>query len=138
MYTCIHLLQFLNAVICSLVTLFFKSIKLHQILSQFSTINLAQALGIISFDEIIQISIIPSLSKILISIQGLLWRIGTTSNVTKRRTLLALHFLKNILPWIFFSLLPKESFAPMCTSSINFRNQMKLSHRIDLVDAYCH
>ena len=46
LYTGAHLLQFLNAVICSLITLFFRCIKLHQILSQFSTINLAQVLDI--------------------------------------------------------------------------------------------
>ena len=49
LYTGAHLLQFLNAVICSLITPFFKCIKLHQILSQFSTINLAQVLEIIIF-----------------------------------------------------------------------------------------
>ena len=46
LYTGVHLLQFLNAVIFSLITLSFKYIKLHQILSQFSTINLAQVLSI--------------------------------------------------------------------------------------------
>ena len=46
LYTGVHLLQFLNAVICSLITTFFKCIKLHQVLSQFSTINLAQVLDI--------------------------------------------------------------------------------------------
>ena len=46
LYTGVHLLQFLNAVICSLITLFFKCIKLHQILSQFYIINLAQVLDI--------------------------------------------------------------------------------------------
>ena len=46
LYTVFHLLQFLNAVICSLITLFLNSIKLHQIKSQFSTINLAQVLEI--------------------------------------------------------------------------------------------
>ena len=46
LYTGAHLLQFLNAVICSLITLFFKCIKLHQILFQFFTIKLAQALDI--------------------------------------------------------------------------------------------
>ena len=51
LYTGVHLLQFLNAVICSLITLFFKCIKLHQILSQFSTINLAQALDINIFER---------------------------------------------------------------------------------------
>ena len=33
--------------------------------------------------------------------------------------------------------MPKESFAPKCTFSIKFRSQMKLCHRIDLVDDYC-
>ena len=51
LYTGVHLLQFLNTVICSLITLFFKCIKLHQILSQFSTINLAQALDINIFER---------------------------------------------------------------------------------------
>ena len=44
--TGVHLSQFLKAVICIPVTLFFKCIKLHQILSQCSTINLAQVLSI--------------------------------------------------------------------------------------------
>ena len=43
--------NFLNAVICSLITLFFKCIKLHQILSQFSTTNLALALDISIFER---------------------------------------------------------------------------------------
>ena len=51
LYTGVHLLQFLNVVICSLITLLFKCIKLHQILSQFSTINLAQALDINIFER---------------------------------------------------------------------------------------
>ena len=45
-FTGFHLLQFLNVVICSLITLVFKCLKLHQILSQLSTINLAQVLEI--------------------------------------------------------------------------------------------
>ena len=40
------LLQFLNAAICSLITLFFKCSKEHQILPQFSTINLTQVMHI--------------------------------------------------------------------------------------------
>ena len=43
--------KILNAVICSLITLFFKCIKLHQVLCQFSTIDLAQALGINIFGK---------------------------------------------------------------------------------------
>ena len=38
LYTGLHLLQFLNALTCSPITLFFKCIKLHQMLSLFSTI----------------------------------------------------------------------------------------------------
>ena len=46
LYAGVHLLQFLNALTCSPITIFFKCIKLHQILSLFSTINLAYALEI--------------------------------------------------------------------------------------------
>ena len=42
----VSICQFLSVVICSLIMLFYKCIKLHPILSQFSTIILAQALGI--------------------------------------------------------------------------------------------
>ena len=45
-FTGVHLLQFLNAVICNLITLVFKCLKLHHILSQLSTINFAQVLEI--------------------------------------------------------------------------------------------
>ena len=44
MHTGVHLLKFLNALICSPITLFFKCVKFHSVLSQFFTINLAQAL----------------------------------------------------------------------------------------------
>ena len=39
MLVSITMLQFVNALTCSLITLFFKCIKLHQILSLFSTIS---------------------------------------------------------------------------------------------------
>ena len=41
--------NFLNAAIFSVITLFFRCIKLNQTLSQFSAINLAQVLGINTF-----------------------------------------------------------------------------------------
>ena len=44
----------------------------------------------------------------------------------QKRTLLALHFKKSILPRIFFNLRPKDSFAPKCTFLIKCRSQMKL------------
>ena len=46
LYAGVHLLQLLNALTCSPITSFFMSIKLHQILSLFSTINLAHLLEI--------------------------------------------------------------------------------------------
>ena len=46
MYAGVHLLQFLNALTCSPIKLFFKNIKLHQILSLFSAINLVYVLDI--------------------------------------------------------------------------------------------
>ena len=51
MSTGVHLLHFLNAVICGLSKDFFKCIKLHQILSAFSTINTAKALDINIFER---------------------------------------------------------------------------------------
>ena len=105
LYTGVHLLRFLNAVIYSLITLFFKCIKLHQILSQFSTINLAQALDINIFERDYS-----NLNNPIPSKDINLWYIykvycgeqGQHLMRQKRRTLLALHFLKNILPRIFF------------------------------------
>ena len=130
LYTGVHLLQFLNAVICSLTTLFFKCIKLHQILFQFSTINLAQVLDINIFgrDYSNLNNPIPSKDINLQYIYKVYCRQqGQHVMQQKRRTLLALHFLKkNIRPWIFINLVPKESFAPKCTFSIKLRRQLKL------------
>ena len=54
----------------------------------------------------------------------------------KRRNHLALHFILSYLGFVF-NLVPEESFAAKCTFTINFRSQVKLWHRIDLVDDYC-
>ena len=130
LYSGVHLLQFLNAVICSLIALFFKCIKLHQILPQFSTINLALALDINIFERDYS-----NLNNPIPSKDINLWYIykvycreqGQHLMQQKRRTLLALHFLKKYPSQDFFlNLVPKESFAPKCTFSINFRSQMKL------------
>ena len=51
LYTGVHLLQFLNVVICTPIALFFKYIKPHQILFRFSAINLAQVLEINIFER---------------------------------------------------------------------------------------
>ena len=141
LYTGVHFLQFLNAVICSLITLFFKCLKMHQILSQFSTINLALALDINIFERDS-----PNLNNPIPSKDINLWQIYKVYYreqkqhlmQQKRRTLLALHF-KEKYPTqdFFFNLVPKESFAPKCKFSIKFRNQMKLWHRIDLLGDYC-
>ena len=114
LYTGAHLLQFSNAVICSLITLFFKCIKLHQILSQFSTINLAQALDIIIFgrDYSNLNNPIPSQDINLQYIYNVYCREqGQNLMRQKRRTLLALHFLKTFSAQDFFNSLPKQSFA---------------------------
>ena len=109
LYTVFHLLQFLNAVICSLITPFLNSIKLHQIQSQFSTI------------------IFPSKDINLQYINKVYYREqGQDLMQQKRRALLALHFKKNVRPRVFFNLVPKESFVSKCTFSIKFRRQMKL------------
>ena len=102
LYNGVHLLQFLNAVICSLITTFFKCIVLHQILPQFSTIMLTQVLEIIIFGK--------DYSNLREQGQHLLQQ--------KRRILLALHFLKKYPTQNFFSLVPKNSFAPKGTFSI--------------------
>ena len=129
MYTGVHLLQFLNAVICSLITLFFKCIKLHQILSQFSTINLAQALDINIFGRDYSNLNNPILSKD-INLQYI-YEVysreqGQHLMQQKKKDSLVLNFIKNIsCPGFFFNLVPKESFVPKCVFSITLRSQMK-------------
>ena len=139
MCTGVHLLQFLNAVICSLITPFFKCIKLHQILSQFSIVNLAQALGINIFRGDYSNLNIFILSK-NISLQYTKFIVENMDHIwCSKKEGLFWHYVfkKNILPRIFCNLVPKESFVPKCTSSINFRSQMKLWQRIYPVDDYC-
>ena len=130
-YTRVHLLQFLNAVIFSLITSFFKCIKLHQILSQFFTMNLAQALDINIFEKDY-----PNLNNPIPFKDIDLWYIykvycreqGQYLMQQKRRTLFALLFLKKIsYLGFFFNLMPKEFFYPKCIFSIKFRSQMKLT-----------
>ena len=104
-YTGVHLLQFLNAVICSLITLFFKCIKLHQILSQFSTITLAQALGINIFwrDYSNLNNPIPSKD---INLQYKRFIVENRDNIwCNKKEWLFWHyiFFKKILPRIFFN-----------------------------------
>ena len=95
LYTGVHLLQFLNVVICSLITLFFKCIKLREILSQFSTINLAQVLDINIFGGGYSNLNNPIPSKD-INVQytyKVYYRAqGQHLMQQKRRTLLALHY----------------------------------------------
>ena len=121
------MLQFLNAAICILITLFFKCIKLHQILSQFSTINLARALGINIFgrDHSNLNNPIPSKN---INLQYTRFIVENRDNIScNKKEGLFWHyiFLKNILTWTFFNLVPKEPFATKYTFSIYFRSQMK-------------
>ena len=138
MYTGVHLLHFLRAVISSLITLFFKCIKLYQILSQFYTINLAQALDINIFGRDYSNLNNPIPSKD-VNLQYARFIVENKDNIWFKKTegLFYYYISNNILPRIFFNLVPKESFAPKCTFSIKFRSQMKLWHRIDQVDDYC-
>ena len=129
MYTGVHLLQFLNAVICSLSTRFFKCIKLHQILSQFSTINLAQALDIKIFERDYSNLNNPISSKDSISGTYLRFIVENRDNFwcNKKKDSFGTT-LKKQMSYLgfFFNLVLKESFAPKCTFSIKFRSQMKL------------
>ena len=114
MYTGVHLLQFLNAVICSLITLFFKCIKLHQILSQFSTINLAQALGISIFGRDYSNLNNPISSKD-VNLQHTSFAVENRDNICCNKTeRLFWHYIfkKNILPRIFFKFSAKRVFSP--------------------------
>ena len=111
---CILVLQFLNVVICSLITLFYKCIKLHQILSQFSTINLAQELGINIFrgdysnlnNSILSKDINLQYTRFIAENTNKIW-------CNKKKDSFGTTFSKNhILPRIFLNIVPKESFAP--------------------------
>ena len=97
------LLQFLNAAICSLITLFFKCSKGHQILPQFSTINLTQVMHINIFgrDYLNLNNPIPSKDinlQYIYKAQAQHLRKGREQAQhlmqQKRRTILALHLLK--------------------------------------------
>ena len=90
---------------------------------------------LISLEEIIQIWIIPSLPEILISSTYTRFIVENRDIIWCNKKGLVWHYIfwKNILPWNFFNLVPRVSFAPKCTFSIKFRSQMKLWHRIDLI-----
>ena len=137
MYTGVHLLYFLNAAICSLITLFLKCIKLYQIFSQFSTINLAQVLDINIFgrDYSNFNNLIPSKDVNLQYIYKVYCREKRQHLVQQKRTLLALHFLKKYPTWGFFKFSAKRVFCPQV--HIFSKVQMKLRHKIELVDDYC-
>ena len=85
LYAGVHFLQYLNVLTYSHITLFFKSIKLHQIFSLFSTINLAYVLEINVFGR--DYSNLNNLFLIYSSpvhTQVLLQRTGTKSDTTKQ------------------------------------------------------
>ena len=97
---------------------------------------------LISLEEIIQIWIIPSFPKILYSSTHTRFIVENRDNIwcNKKEGLFWQYIFWKKTPlriFFFFNLVPKESFAPKCTFSIKFRSQMKLWHRIDLVDDYC-
>ena len=121
LYTSVHFLQFLNAVICSLNTRFFKCIKLHQILSQFSTINLAKALDINIFGRDYSNSNNPIPSKD-INLQYICKvycrEQGQHLMQQKIRTFLARHFFKKYTTQEFFKFSAKRVF---CSPSVNFK-----------------
>ena len=136
-YKPFHLQQTLY-VVCSFVTIFkssnfqshytfFNCIKLYQILSLFSTINLAYVLefkifgrGYSNLNNLFQRYSFPA------HIQDLLQRIRTTSAAKKRERAFWHYILQT---------LPKTSFGPQGTFSIKlmglqFKSQIKLEHRI--------
>ena len=88
----------------SLITLFSKCIKLHQILSQFSTINLAQALGINIFgrdysnlnNPILSNDVDLQYARLIIENRDNIW--------CNKKEWLFWHYIfkTNILPRIFF------------------------------------
>ena len=128
-----------NAAICSFITLLFICIKLHQILFQFSTINLAQALGINIFERDYWNLKNPILSKD-INLQYTKFIVDKRDNnwCNKEKDFFGTTIFKKISYLrFFFNLVVKESFVPKCTFSINFRSRMKFWHRIHLVDDYC-
>ena len=111
----VHLLQFLKAVICSLITRFFKCIKLHQILSQFSAINPAGVLDINTFgrDHSNLKNPIPSKDVNLQYICTVYIREqGQYLMQQKRRTHLALHFFKKHPTQDFFQFSVKRILCP--------------------------
>ena len=113
MYTVAHLLQFLNSVICSLITLFFKCIKLHQILSQFTTINLAQALRINIFGRDYSSLNNPIPSKD-INHQYTRFIVENRNIWCNKKEGLFWHYIfrNNILSWIFLKFSIKRVFCP--------------------------
>ena len=86
--------------------IFFQCIKLHQMLSQFSTRNLAQALdnNIFERDYSNLNNPIPSKDINSLHIQSLLQRIGTTSDAEKKKDSFGTTFLKKYSTQDFFFL----------------------------------
>ena len=84
---------------------------------------------LISLEEIIQIWIIPSFPKILISSTYTKFIVENRDNIScNKKEELFWHYIfkKIILRRIFFNLVPKESIAPKCTFLIKFRSRIKL------------
>ena len=65
--------------------------------------------------------------------QGLMQRIGTTCDATKKGTPLALHLKKKLSQDIFLNLVPKA----IKLIVVHLKSQMQFGLRIDLVDDYC-
>ena len=108
---------------------FSKGMKLHQILSQFSSKNTEQALDIntVGRDYSNLNHPIPSKDFNLQYIYKVYCREqGQRLMQQKSRTLWHYIFKKDILPRIFLNLVPEESFIPKCTFLIKFRSKMKL------------
>ena len=113
LYAGVHLLQFLNALTCSPITVFFKCIKLHQILSLFSTIKLAYVLEINIFGkDYSNLNNLFQRYQSPVRIQGVLQRIGTTSDAIKRVSF-AITFYKDILPRFFLKFNIKRVLWPL-------------------------
>ena len=113
-YWCPFLTIFKFCNLYSHYVFFFKCIKLHQILFQFSTINLAQALDINSFE-----GDYPNLNNPIPSIDIILWYISKVycreqgqHLMQQKRTCLAPHSLKKYPIQNFFLIQCQKSLLP--------------------------
>ena len=106
-----------------LLYFFFKCIKLHHILSQFSTITFAQVLDIIIFEGDYSNLNNPFLPKTLISSTYTRFMVENRENICcNKKGLLPLHFLKKYPTYDFFKFSAKRV---LCTQVYIFNKVQK-------------